>query len=535
MCTGGDGVPGGHAEALAMVASGLDYIASAAAEGELAEPVLGEVLLGLQSAGAKHAAARSEILSRFDAAGCHDSDAYQNSSSWLRDRAGMTLPAAKRQVKQMRTLRARPRLAAALAEGWLSESWLDKIVAWTKPVPEDMRDFTDEMVLSVIEAGGDLNDAYKVITAVLDSAHAQEQREPDADGPDGVGLDGGGFDDRSLRLETTLDGAGTLTGSLSPEAAAALQAVLESLGKKAGKEDIRTKAQRDHDALFDACRRLLGSRLLPARAGSTTRAEVHIAFADLMRLPGAEQLTDAWLRGRVGEAGWLLGKDAEAAGCDALVSPVVMGSPDWAAITEMVLLVVGALGQHGNHGDHGATVSGPAGGRDTAPVDGGVGCPPVPLPAEAWQGLVQAMGRLAIRFVSGPGAIASLLRTGLLPQPFAGKSIPLDVGFSNHVPDAIRRAVIARAGGYCEWPGGCDVPAAASDVHHLKHKADGGPTSVSGCGCFCSFHHLVCIHRWGWKIELQADSTFKATSPDGSQVIRGHPARGKRPPPSRAA
>ncbi|MBO0802718.1 MAG: hypothetical protein J2P25_06540, partial [Nocardiopsaceae bacterium] len=91
MCTRGDGVPGGHAEALAMLSASLDYLTSAVAEGELAEPVLGEVLLGLQSAAAKHAAARSQVLSRFDAADCHDSDAYQNSSSWLRDRAGMTL------------------------------------------------------------------------------------------------------------------------------------------------------------------------------------------------------------------------------------------------------------------------------------------------------------------------------------------------------------------------------------------------------------------------------------------------------------
>ncbi|MBO0804205.1 MAG: HNH endonuclease, partial [Nocardiopsaceae bacterium] len=217
--------------------------------------------------------------------------------------------------------------------------------------------------------------------------------------------------------------------------------------------------------------------------------------------------------------------------------------------TEMVRMVTEALG---NHGEHGTTGPDPAGGRDTAARDtaqgdngdpgdaGNADCPPVPLPPGAWQDLAQAMGRLAIRFVSGPGAIASLLRTGLLPQPFAGKSVPLDVGFSSHIPDAIRRAVIARAGGYCEWPGGCDVPAAASDVHHIRHKADGGPTSVAGCGCFCQFHHDVCIHRWGWKIELLADGTFKATSPDGAQVIRGHPARGhpargKRPPPSRAA
>jgi hypothetical protein len=42
---------------------------------------------------------------------------------------------------------------------------------------------------------------------------------------------------------------------------------LESLGGKAGPEDIRTQDQRDHDALEEACRRLLGARCLPDRAG----------------------------------------------------------------------------------------------------------------------------------------------------------------------------------------------------------------------------------------------------------------------------
>jgi hypothetical protein len=137
-----------------------------------------------------------------------------------------------------------------------------------------------------------------------------------------------------------------------------------------------------------------------------------------------------------------------------------------------------------------------------------------------------AMGKLAIQFVSGPGAIASVLRTGLLPAPFNTRSVPLDVGYSDHIPETIRRAVIARAR-HCEWPGGCDRPPSACDVHHLIHKKDGGPTSVTGCGLFCDFHHDVCIHRWGWQVEFQADGTVTAVGPDG-QVIRGHP------PPSRA-
>jgi hypothetical protein len=86
-------------------------------------------------------------------------------------------------------------------------------------------------------------------------------------------------------------------------------------------------------------------------------------------------------------------------------------------------------------------------------------------------------------------------------------------------------------------------------VHHFRHKKDGGPTSVTDCGLFCGFHHDVCIHRWGWQVELQADGTVTATGPDG-QVLRGpprrpprdgtpprddRPPRDGRPPPAQAA
>lgn len=521
MCARGDGLPDSFAEALATLGSCLDYLGRLAEDGELADQALGEVLLGLEAAGAKQAAVRSSVLARFDAGNCHDADAYQTSASWLRDRAAMTRAAAVRQTKQARVLRGRPRLAAAMAEGRLSESYLDKLVAWTKKVPADMLEATDEAILAVLAAGGDLDDAGLVIEAVLESAHAKDQQEPDPDDPDD------GFDDRSLCLETTLDGAGVLRGDLTPEAAAALRAVLDSLGKKQGREDTRTTGQRDHDALLEALHRLLGARMLPDRAGSDTRAEVHIPFSELVDLPGAETLTEAWLRGRAGEPGWLLGKDAETAACDALISPIVTAAPDWDVAAEIITVVLDALGQHQN----------------AVPADVGADeeRPPAPLPPEAWEALLYAVGKLAIRFVSGPGAIASLLRTGLLPERFTGKSVPLDIGFSSHIPDTVRRGVIARAGGHCEWPGGCDRPAAASDVHHIRHRKDGGPTSVAGCLLLCGFHHDVCIHRWNWTVDLQADGTVTATSPDGAQVIRGHPNQGSRyvqtgrPPPGRAA
>ena len=80
----------------------------------------------------------------------------------------------------------------------------------------------------------------------------------------------GSRDDRGLTLDLTFQGAGRLTGDLTPGCAAALAAVLEALGKPAGSADLRTACQRRHDALAEACQRLIGSRMLPGRAGQPT-------------------------------------------------------------------------------------------------------------------------------------------------------------------------------------------------------------------------------------------------------------------------
>jgi len=157
--------------------------------------------------------------------------------------------------------------------------------------------------------------------------------------------------------------------------------------------------------------------------------------------------------------------------------------------------------------------------------------PPQPVPPEAWEALQYALARLAIDFVSGPGALASALRRSLLGAPLNTKSAILDVGHSATIPEAIRRAVILRDK-HCSWPGGCDRRAAVSDVHHVRHRKDGGPTSVNDCALLCQYHHDVCIHRHGWKFELLPDGSTRATSPDG-HVIRSH-APPPPPPPIRS-
>ncbi len=90
-----------------------------------------------------------------------------------------------------------------------------------------------------------------------------------------------GFGGRAVFLGTTLGGAGRLTGDLTAGCAAALSAVLESLGKRAGPEDIRSAAQRRHDALEEACRRLIAAGMLPGRAGQPTQIQLHMTLSQL--------------------------------------------------------------------------------------------------------------------------------------------------------------------------------------------------------------------------------------------------------------
>jgi hypothetical protein len=149
------------------------------------------------------------------------------------------------------------------------------------------------------------------------------------------------------------------------------------------------------------------------------------------------------------------------------------------------------------------------------------------LTPEAEQALRYAIGRLALDFVSGPSGIAGWLRTTLLAPPFDKPSLPLDIGYSDTIPAHIRRAVLLRDR-HCAWPR-CGRPAAWCDTHHLKHKKDGGETSVDDCVLLCQFHHDVCIHRWGWELVLHPDGTTTAHGPAG-QTIHSHS-----PPTTRAA
>ena len=423
----------------------------------------------------------------------------------------------------MRLLRGHPDMAAALADADISKSQALAIAEWTKKLPAELRAETITILVQAAQAGASLDDLRMIAGVALERWRASR--------PDG---DEDGFDDRYVQAATTFGGAGVIRGNLTPECAAAVQAVLEALGKKAGSEDPRTEGQRFHDALQAGCELLIGAKMVPDRAGADTHVAVHIPFPELRQRPGAPEAEEVWLRGAAGEPGYLTGKDAEAAACDAVAEPVVTGHADMRVVDKIIGLALAAAGITLDGADPDPDGDGDddddAGPDDSHHSWGIAGGGPRAasrarsrarqrFTPDAMQALRYAIARLAIDFVSGPAGIAGWLRTTLLAPPYNTPSLPLDIGYSDSIPASIRRAVLLRDRG-CAWPR-CGRPAAWCDVHHLQHKKDGGKTAVSECVLLCQFHHDICIHRRGWRLVLHPDGTTTAYGPDG-QVLHSH-------------
>jgi Domain of unknown function (DUF222) len=237
--------PATVAEAMEMAQAGLARLATADVA-SLPTAEQAECLLALERMESWHTAGRARVLGAFSAQAGYEDDGHGSARSWLRWQTRVTSAAAGGALGWSRRLSAHPAVAGALARAEISPSWARQLCDWTDLLPEANRDDADAILLGAAAAGADLPDLDKL---------AEEMRRRCAP-PDG---DDGGFPDRDLRLETTLGGAGKLDGDLTPQCTAALKALLEALGKKAGPEDLRTKRQRDHDALEEACRRLIAS------------------------------------------------------------------------------------------------------------------------------------------------------------------------------------------------------------------------------------------------------------------------------------
>ncbi len=482
--------PSSTAQALAMVRAGLAYLSGCDAA-ELGTAGQAEALIGLEQAEAQHTAARAKILAAFSAQQGYQADGQYGPRPWLRAFTKVTNRAAAGAVGWARRVQAHPVIADALAAGELSSSWAKALCEWTDQLPEHRRADADAILLAAAHGGAELGDLAALAEQMIERSRTAADR------------DKGTFDDRAVWLETTIGGAGRLTGDLTRTAAAAVSAVLDALSAKGGPEDTRTLLQRRHDALAEACQRLIDSGMLPVRDGQPLHLNVHVDLAELRGLPGASELERGWTAARAAAAGvpgsvYLTGPDAEAAACDAALTPIVTGHLDWIVLDQLTDLFLDTI-SHRN---------GPFSGADGQFPE---------LSEQTRERLQDILLHWSIDLLSGPTGLASCWRRRLPGTRFTTLSQPLDLGRTTRtVPPHLRKAVILRDK-HCQFHG-CEQPASVCEVHHVIPWSKGGATALGNLKLYCRFHHRIVIHRWGWAIKTNPDGTTTATSPDGREL-----------------
>jgi 5-methylcytosine-specific restriction endonuclease McrA len=78
------------------------------------------------------------------------------------------------------------------------------------------------------------------------------------------------------------------------------------------------------------------------------------------------------------------------------------------------------------------------------------------------------------------------------------------------IPPALRRALHHRDRG-CRFPG-CGLP--FGQGHHVRHWAQGGPTTLSNLAMLCRRHHRA-VHEEGYQVDRQPDGGLRFRRPDG--------------------
>ncbi len=78
------------------------------------------------------------------------------------------------------------------------------------------------------------------------------------------------------------------------------------------------------------------------------------------------------------------------------------------------------------------------------------------------------------------------------------------------IPPALRRALLHRDRS-CRFPG-CHVR--VGQGHHVRHWAQGGPTTLANLALLCRRHHRA-VHEEGYQLERLADGALRFRRPDG--------------------
>ena len=201
MCTLSESAtPSSTAQALAMVRAGLGYLTSCDAA-DLGTTVQAEALIGLEQAEAQHTVARAKILAAFSGQRGFQADGQYGPKPWLRAFTKITSRAAAEAMGWAKRVQEHPVIAGALAARQLSASWAKSLSEWTDQLPDDRREDADRILLAAALGGAGLADLGVLAQEMIERSRTAPDRDKDT------------FNDRAVWLETTLGGAGRLTGT----------------------------------------------------------------------------------------------------------------------------------------------------------------------------------------------------------------------------------------------------------------------------------------------------------------------------------
>ncbi|WP_152361225.1 HNH endonuclease signature motif containing protein [Microlunatus speluncae] len=352
--------------------------------------------------------------------------------------------------------RLRGRVADAMTAGMINSEQTEQICRTLTKIdnvdvhPDDVARVESDLVEQAEQLGP--RELKQVCQRVLDIY--------DPDGPEPN--EQRNWDRRSFRMHQTPSGAVVGEFRLTPSTGAKLAAILEPLAKprrdrtakdRTATTDQRSRDQRLHDALDDACSRLLRVGGLPDSGGTPATVIVTIDLNDLLAHTGA------------GTRG---------------VNPV-------------------------------ATTTAPERADGTEPETEAAPEPVCPAGARFDPGPPGRVRRRRPRHGTTSGGVSltvpELLKLAteaeIYPVVLNQHGILLDLGRSRRIANKHQTiALIARDGG-CSFPG-CDFPPEWCERHHVVPWEEGGPTKLCNLTLLCAYHHHNFLNR-GWQVHINAD------------------------------
>lgn len=272
---------------------------------------------------------------------------------------------------------------------------------------------------------------------------------------------------RGFTLLPTGDGGSVARGRLDALCTALLQTVLDALATPrpvvnadgVTVPDERSAAQRRHDALAEAARRLLRSGTLPDTGGVPVSLLVTSTASELARTGGVVRTAHGEL-----------------------------------ITADDILALAGELGVD-------LTVLDDADPDDTDPVRDDTGRDRATQ--QALDSDVAARGLLRQRCDDEQVAPPRWLRR-LIAKRRPGCGPVLAFGRIRRTATVPQRKVMAaRDGAGCCFPG-CTRPLAWTQAHHVVRWEDGGPTDVANMCLVCTYHHRLLDHG-DWQVVMAAD------------------------------